>query len=488
MGYELSRWAQREDHPCLTARTRQVLLAICMVAHDEHGEFWMRPRSFIAEYLPGMSYGAYRNHLMALVRNEILIKVEQGGGRTTHGRGKTTRYRVNSPAVRNPQPAQGVLPEIARSPEAKPVQPEEERPHDYDAAIEVYEHIDELLSSGVAPAEMLAILRVVSDTFSKTRNPSDAEGEPAVSERNLSENVTGLDDTERNLSENVTGLDDTERNLSENVTGLDGSDEKPVSFSTTSQRNLSGNLTGPPIHEEKILEEKEDHAAAAINLSGSELTSFFEVLTAALDRAGHGGIRPTQFADLTCFLADYADVTGSPPDESTADYIAGRVSESKGVRNVVGFARKITQDVLTTGEGFLASAAREPPPAERPERDSAPEPPDWNLLHLAHGEQVAQAQGVWDAVLEALRSQVSRPAFETWLSESRGVAYVEGQFVVGTQNRFIAEMLGHRLHPIIERAVRDATGTELAVQYAVEPQGGELCLICEGVQARAEAS
>ena len=75
---------------------------------------------------------------------------------------------------------------------------------------------------------------------------------------------------------------------------------------------------------------------------------------------------------------------------------------------------------------------------------------------------------------------MSRPAFETWLSESRGVAYVEGTFVVGTPNRFTAEMLDHRLHPVVERAVRDVVGDEPEILYAVEAQAGEGCPICAG--------
>ena len=116
MGYDLSRWAQHVSHPCLMPRTRQVLAAICMVAHDDHGEFWMRGQKFLEENLPDMSYGAYRNHLSILVRNGLLLKIWHGGGPISHGNGKTTRYRINSPVVQNPHPAQTALPDIVKSP------------------------------------------------------------------------------------------------------------------------------------------------------------------------------------------------------------------------------------------------------------------------------------------------------------------------------------------------------------------------------------
>ena len=471
MGYDLSHWAQREDHPCLTARTRQVLAAICMVAHDDHGEFWMRPQQFISEYLPGMSYGAYRNHLMTLVRNGLLIKIEQGGGRTTHGRGKTTRYRVNSPAVKNPQPDQHKLPDIVRSPEAPPPQPEVSEDLESDATIEMYEQLEELLASGFTPKQMVAVLKAVSDTLSDSRNPSDFQQNQVDAERNPSRKLTGFADSPRNPSENVTGLDDTERNPSRKLTGLDEetrqAEVKPVSFSSTFQRNLSGNVTGTPIHEEKSPEDKKHAAAARENLTGLDLnvSEFFDQLATALAEAGHPGIRSAQFADLSGFLADYANLTGSQPDQRTAEYIVGRVSESNGVRNVVGFARKITQDVLKTGEGFVVhQPERTSPPPERP---AEPPPPDWAVLHLAHVEQVSPAQEIWAAVLERLRNQVSKPAFETWLSEASGAAYAEGRFVIGSANSFASEMVKNRMHPLIVRAVREVVGVELEMEYAV---------------------
>ena len=99
MGYKLTRWAHTIDHPCLTNRTRQVLVNMCMVSYDAHSEFGMRGREFICDYLPDMSYGAYRNHLSALVRIGVLTKVQHGGGPTTNGGGSVTCYRINSPWV-----------------------------------------------------------------------------------------------------------------------------------------------------------------------------------------------------------------------------------------------------------------------------------------------------------------------------------------------------------------------------------------------------
>ncbi len=477
MGYDLRDWSLHVEHPCLTPRTRQVLAAVCLVAHDEHGEFWMRGRSFLDENVPDMSYGAYRNHLSILVRNGLLLKVEHGGGPTNRGRGTTTRYRVNSPAVRDPHPAQHVLPEIARSPAALRRSHEatdERRPV---SAVEAHRHLDELLGAGIAPERIVAMLKAVSSTLTGSQNMSEGvTGSPDMSgPLTCLERKSGLTEehVRLNMSEGVTGLP----NMSDHLTCSEGLTCQVTRHVCAKHVNSADT---PSLHEEKIEEEKEE-AAAAANMSDSaseDLTGFFELLAGSLAKAGHPGIRAAQFADLSGFLGEYEILTGSPPDERTTEYIAGRVRESRGVRNVVGFARRIAEDVLRTGEGYVermqAAVSRSPPP------QAVAEPaPDWELLHLAHVEQVSPAAEVWALVLEVLRSQVPRPAFETWLVESRGWAYAEGRFVVGTPNSFVVEMLRNRMHPLIERALRDVAGAELSIGYTVAPRDDEPCPHCQ---------
>ena len=465
MGYDLRQWALDVKHPSLTARTRQVLTAICMIAHDEHGEFYMRGQKFVSEHFPDMSYSAYRNHLTALVKSRLLLKVEHGGGRTVYGGGTTTRYRVNSPKVQNPHPAQGVQPDIVKSPEAQPSNPQVMENQPSASAAEVHQHVDELLAAGITNEQMVEILRAVRETMTGSGNLSD-------SEINLSGNEGNLSDSHLNLSGKRTGLDEKPDALERNLSGKEGN-------LSDFGRNLSENRTGYPIKEDKR-GIKEDHAAAA-NLSDStdeNRTGFFETLATTLTEAGHPGIRAAQFTDLTGFLADYTNLSGSPPDQRTAEYIVGRVSETAGIRNVVGFARKITQDVLTTGEGYVAYEPPAPPapPSERPVESS---PPDWELLHLAHGKQMSSAQEIWGAVSERLRGQVSRPAFETWVAEASGAAYAEGRFVVGSANSFASEMLKNRMHPQIEKAVREVAGVELEIEYAVvAPDNRRECPLC----------
>ena len=480
MGYELSRWAKDLDHPCLTLRTRQVLVAICLIALDEHGEFWMRGKRLIAEHFPDMSYGTYRNCIGRLVKGGLLIKTAHGGGPTAHGRGTGNQYRVNSPVVHNPHPSQAVLPDIVKSPEAltpPPAVDVKQTPIDANA---FHKRIDELLATDIAPEQMLAIMEFVEETVGSSQNRSSTVTNPGEED---AEQVIVSDQLEQDSSSGMTSSgeagdrqviddDQLEQDSSSTMTSCDKrtghQNEELVTVSDISEENWSLSVTSPHIHEKKLHEK--NIAAAAANSSRSTeqgAISFFDQLAKSLADAGHPGIRAAQFADLTGFLADYTNLTGSPPDQRTAEYIVGRVSESNSVRNVVGFVRKVTQDVLTTGEGYVEQEEPEQP-APASERPAEPSPPpDWELLHLAHGEQVSSAQKIWDAVSERLRGQVSRPAFETWVAEANGAAYAEGKFVVGSANSFASEMLRNRMHPLIVKAVREVAGVELEIEYAV---------------------
>ena len=489
MGYGLQEWAQKVEHPYLTPRRRQVLAAICLVAHDDHGLYWMGGERLIEERLQDLSYGTYRNILSKLVEYGLLIKVARGGGRTSGGRGKPYQYRVNSPIVRNSQPEQSVLPEIVRSPEALPAETDESSEMPATSMSGVYQKLEALLEMGFTPDQMSMILDTVASAIPDI---SDAETghqdakhvtQNDMQTRNMSPRMTSKDDEPE---KHVTSDDMQSGYMSSLVTCIDENPmpetEKHVTLSDKNQGNMSLSVTPPQYIEDKKGEDKEEAAAAAANIPPGYETevSFFSLLVKALGQAGHRGIRPAQFDHLRDLVPKYAEATGGVlPDENTADYIVGRLKASRGVRNISGFVLSITEDVLRTGEGYEEPGPVRASPSGLPETETDPEP-DWELLHLAHLDQVAPAQDVWASVLEALRSQVSRPAFETWLAESKGTAYIEDRFVIGTPDRFISEMLEHRLHPVIERAVRDVTGEVLHIRFVVEAQGSETCPVCEG--------
>ena len=92
---------------------------------------------------------------------------------------------------------------------------------------------------------------------------------------------------------------------------------------------------------------------------------------------------------------------------------------------------------------------------------------------------------IWDAALGELQLQVARPAFETWLRDTGGVAHANGEFVVGTANAFVSEMLEHRMYPLIERAIEHVVGAPTTVRFQVVAQTGASASESSGAPALA---
>ena len=80
---------------------------------------------------------------------------------------------------------------------------------------------------------------------------------------------------------------------------------------------------------------------------------------------------------------------------------------------------------------------------------------------------------LWDAALGELQLQVARPAFETWLKDTQGLAYSDSVFSVGAPNAFISEMLEQRMYPLIERALERVCGEAVSVQFRVAIPGDD---------------
>ena len=75
---------------------------------------------------------------------------------------------------------------------------------------------------------------------------------------------------------------------------------------------------------------------------------------------------------------------------------------------------------------------------------------------------------LWAAVLGQLQMQVTKPNFDTWLKHTSGLAYTDGEFVVGTPNAFVAEMLEQRMYSLIAQTVEGVVEAEVEVRFAVE--------------------
>lgn len=75
---------------------------------------------------------------------------------------------------------------------------------------------------------------------------------------------------------------------------------------------------------------------------------------------------------------------------------------------------------------------------------------------------------LWAAALGQLQMQVTKPNFETWLKHTSGLAYKGGEFIVGTPNAFVAEMLEQRMYSLIAQTVEGVVEDEVEVRFEVE--------------------
>ncbi len=80
------------------------------------------------------------------------------------------------------------------------------------------------------------------------------------------------------------------------------------------------------------------------------------------------------------------------------------------------------------------------------------------------------AREIWERALGELQIQVSKPNYDTWLRNSRGISCQNDIFVVGVRNAFAAEWLSKRLYPLVKRTLGDIVGREIDLQFIVSDQ------------------
>ena len=81
-----------------------------------------------------------------------------------------------------------------------------------------------------------------------------------------------------------------------------------------------------------------------------------------------------------------------------------------------------------------------------------------------------QPKQIWEAALGELQLQVTRPSYMTWLDKTIGVSCGDGEFVVGTPNAFVAEMLEQRMYALISSTMEKVTRGRVDVRFEVLPK------------------
>ncbi len=77
------------------------------------------------------------------------------------------------------------------------------------------------------------------------------------------------------------------------------------------------------------------------------------------------------------------------------------------------------------------------------------------------------AKEVWEAALGELQIQVNKSNYRTWLQKTVGLAYQDGQFVVGVPNTFIAEYLDRNQRSLIEKTLIGLVKRDVKVVFQV---------------------
>jgi len=83
---------------------------------------------------------------------------------------------------------------------------------------------------------------------------------------------------------------------------------------------------------------------------------------------------------------------------------------------------------------------------------------DWQRRVLeARGhspERIEELLDLWTAVLVSVRSQTTTGIFDAWFSETVLLEHEDGQTVIGVPSERHQHLLGDRMRPLIERALR----------------------------------
>lgn len=77
----------------------------------------------------------------------------------------------------------------------------------------------------------------------------------------------------------------------------------------------------------------------------------------------------------------------------------------------------------------------------------------------------------WQAVLTQLQMEMPRASYDTWVRDTRPVAYENGALVVGVRNAYARDWLESRLTASVTRLLIEALNSNVTVQFVVSQSG-----------------
>ena len=82
------------------------------------------------------------------------------------------------------------------------------------------------------------------------------------------------------------------------------------------------------------------------------------------------------------------------------------------------------------------------------------------------------AQRIWDAALGQLQIHVTKPNYDTWLKDTQGLRYGDGEFVVGVPTEFVKEWLATRMRTVVSQTVGGIMGQSTEVAFEITGRNG----------------
>ncbi len=82
------------------------------------------------------------------------------------------------------------------------------------------------------------------------------------------------------------------------------------------------------------------------------------------------------------------------------------------------------------------------------------------------------AQRIWDTALGQLQIHVTRPNYDTWLKDTQGLRFGDGQFVVGVPTEFVKEWLATRMRSLVSQTVGGIMGQPTDVAFEIIGRNG----------------
>lgn len=82
------------------------------------------------------------------------------------------------------------------------------------------------------------------------------------------------------------------------------------------------------------------------------------------------------------------------------------------------------------------------------------------------------AQRIWETALGHMQVHVTKPNYDTWLKDTRGLRIEGGSFVVGVPTEFVREWLGTRMRSLVTQTLGSIIGRPTQVSFEIMGRNG----------------